>query len=343
MAEIETIFDDKFFESNRKNLEFIGNILKEDESLVVVNPEAGEISIDKGNIGKSGNGLQHIIEQRFEKDNRSIEELAAILSLVMMSAAEGKISRDVKVFQNNIDIGTLDLEKNGIIAFVSKTRDGYDEKFVITGFDDRENKKQADDAIKAVIANYNYTPEFVIVKKQVGATLVSSYNLHLKDLEVNQNKLQTINFKNLNQKKQLETKIKKIKETLEVYNTSKEFGVEFLYDDSNIEYQEEQERQKPSLVINSVTDFKKELVVQKNQYPDKSFLDIAKKLCFGFQNSKVKDEVNELIRDIITKNTGTREEFITGKQVTEALISIYKDEINKTKKKSRNDDYGMER
>ena len=58
----------------------------------------GKFSIDKGNIGKSGNGLQHIIEQRFEKDNRSIEELAAILSLVMMSAAEGKISRDVKVF-----------------------------------------------------------------------------------------------------------------------------------------------------------------------------------------------------------------------------------------------------
>lgn len=207
-----------FIESSKKNLEIVGNILKNDDNIFVENKEAGKISIEKGNVGKSGNGLQHIIEQRFEKDGRSVDEISAMLSLVVTAASEGKISRDVKIFQNEKDIGTLDIEKNGIIAFVSKSRDGTDEKFVITGFDDSKNKRQAEDAMKTVIAEHSYTPEFAIVKEQVGATLVSAYRIHQKELERNKEILQSTDNKNV--ASQIEKKIKKLEDTIKFYDES---------------------------------------------------------------------------------------------------------------------------
>ncbi len=172
-------------ERTNQDLRYIGEILKTGDSLLVKNPEAGDIYIDKGHVGKSGNGLQHIIEQRFEKDKRTADEITAMLGLVMSAVENGKVTRNIEILHNAKDIGTLDIERNGIIAFVSKTRDGRDEKFVITGFDDFTKKEEAAGAIKAVIADNGYAPEFVIVKKQVVATLASAYILHLKELKVN--------------------------------------------------------------------------------------------------------------------------------------------------------------
>lgn len=223
MAEIKDvpfIKTDQFIESSKKNLEVVGNILAYDDSAQVVNAQAGEITVEKGNVGKSGNGLQHIIEQRFEKDDRSVDEISAMLSLVVTSAAEGKISRDVKILQNQKDIGTLDIEKNGIIAFVAKSRDGTDEKFVITGFDDSKNKKQAEDAVRTVIAEHSYAPEFAIVKEQVVATLVSAYSLHQKELENNKNWLE--NSKSENERKQVSKRIEKLEDVIGKYNQSDE-------------------------------------------------------------------------------------------------------------------------
>jgi hypothetical protein len=56
---------------------------------------------------------------------------------------------------------------------VSKKRGFTDEKFIITGFDDAEKKQEATDAIQTVIATHSYTPEFVNVKRQVGAVIAS--------------------------------------------------------------------------------------------------------------------------------------------------------------------------
>lgn len=188
-------------EQIKQNLKYIDLILKTGDSLEVNNKNVGLISIDKGNIGRSGNGMQHIIEQRFEKNNKTIEEITAILPLIIDSTTDGKISRNTEVYQDGKDIGTYDLEKNGIIAFISKTRDGNDEKFVITGFDDSSKKKEADGAIKAVIAENSYDPEFVIVKNQVVAVLTSAYSLHLKELNDNikrwDDKKKYIEIKNL--------------------------------------------------------------------------------------------------------------------------------------------------
>ncbi len=168
-----------------KILKQISFIIETGDSVSFYNKNVGDIFVVKGHVGKSGNGIQHIIEQRFEKDKKSIEEIIAVLALVLDATKNGVVSRDVKILHNQKDIGTLDIEKNGIIAFVSKTRDGKDEKFVITGFDDFSKKEEAGDAIKAVIATNSYAPEFVIVKRQVVATLASSFILHLDELKNN--------------------------------------------------------------------------------------------------------------------------------------------------------------
>lgn len=177
--------DKIYFEHIKQDLHYIGEILETGDSIFVKNKEIGLISVDKGCNGKSGNGLQHIIEQRFEKDGKSIDEISAVLALVMNATEDGKIARNVEVIQNDKDIGTFDIEKNGIISFVSKTRDGRDEKFVITGFDDFSKKEEAGVAINAVIAENSYAPEFVIVKEQVVATLASSLILHLDEIKRN--------------------------------------------------------------------------------------------------------------------------------------------------------------
>lgn len=57
-------------------------------------------------------------------------------------------------------------------------------------------KEEAGDAIKAVIAENSYAPEFVIVKEQVVATIASSFILHLDEIKNNLEK------KNLKKAKQ---------------------------------------------------------------------------------------------------------------------------------------------
>lgn len=200
---------ENYKEHIKQDFLYISKILEYGDSLIVRNKSVGPIYIDKGNIGKSGNGLQHIIEQRFEKDKKSVDEITAVLALVLDSTEDGKIVRNTEIFQDKKDIGTFDLEKKGIISFVSKTRDGNDEKFVITGFDDFSKKEEAGAAIKAVIAENSYAPEFVIVKEQVVATIASSFILHLDEIK---NNLEKNNLK----------KAKQETEKLKPYETSEE-------------------------------------------------------------------------------------------------------------------------
>ena len=216
----EVLYSVGFQEHIKQNLSIINQVIENDESAIIINKDIGNIYIDKGNIGKSGNGLQHIFEQRFEKDNKTIDQIVALSALVLDSAENGKITRDTKVIMNEKDIGTYDLEKNRIIAFVSKTRDGNDEKFIITGFDDFTKKEEAGAAIEAVIANNSYDPEFVIVKNQVVATLASSYNLHRNEINSNNKKLQTI--QNENEKKIIVKKNERLKDLILKYENNQE-------------------------------------------------------------------------------------------------------------------------
>ena len=62
------------------------------------------------------------------------------------------------------------------MAIVSKQRFGKDEKWLLTGYDDFSKKEEAEDAIKTVIAQYDYTEGFSAIRTQVGAIIASIEN-----------------------------------------------------------------------------------------------------------------------------------------------------------------------
>lgn len=172
-AETESNSKKLLKENAKKDFNNIEQSLSNGIDFTVNNSKIGEILIEQGSTGKHGYGLKHIIEQRYKKDGKSEDEITALLSLIVEAARNGEIVRNNEIIQNGKDIGTYYLEKNGIIAFVSKNKNGTNTQFVITGFDDNEKKEEAADAIKTVIADNSYTQEFIIVKQQVGAVITS--------------------------------------------------------------------------------------------------------------------------------------------------------------------------
>ena len=172
-AETESNSKKLLKENAKKDFNNIEQSLSNGIDFTVNNLKIGEILIEQGSTGKHGYGLKHIIEQRYKKDGKSEDEITALLSLIVEAARNGEIVRNNEIIQNGKDIGTYYLEKNGIIAFVSKNKNGTNTQFVITGFDDNEKKEEAADAIKTVIADNSYTQEFIIVKQQVGAVIAS--------------------------------------------------------------------------------------------------------------------------------------------------------------------------
>jgi hypothetical protein len=160
-------------QGGKKDFLLLSDVLETGKSMTAINKDLGEIAIDKGQTGKKGYGLLHIIEERVS-EGKSVEETAAVIHLVVQAAREGKITSEVK-YQggNGSDIGRYGIEKDGIIAIVSKQRFGKNEKFVITGFDNRNKKEEAAEAIQTVIAQHDRSPEFSGFRKQVGAAVSS--------------------------------------------------------------------------------------------------------------------------------------------------------------------------
>jgi len=168
------------------NFDRLSSILETGKSKTILNKELGEISVDKGLTGKKGNGLLHIIENR-TKEGRNDEETAAILHLVIRSAQEGNITRSISDKDTPQIIRRIEIEKNGIIALLSLHRNENKEKWILTGFDNRDKKEEATEAIQTVIAKYNHTPEFSYFRKQVGAAvslLKVSQHLNEKSREI---------------------------------------------------------------------------------------------------------------------------------------------------------------
>ena len=161
---------------NEKNakLQPLSNILETGKSLSVKHKELGEIIIDAGSTGKSSYGLKHIIEQRYKKDGKNEDEITALLCLIQDTLKDGK-SKLQSSFTNSDDSETkhYEIEKDGILAYVSSRRFGKDEKFLLTGFDSKDKNKEAQDAIKTVIAQYDYTLEYSFIRNQVGAIIAS--------------------------------------------------------------------------------------------------------------------------------------------------------------------------
>lgn len=209
--------------------------------------------------------------------------------MVLNSTEDGKVTRNVEVLQNEKDIGTFDIEKNGIISFVSKTRDGKDEKFVITGFDDFSKKEEAEDAIKAVIADNSYAPEFVIVKKQVVATLASAYILHLDEIKHN---LAKGNDKKLQQEF----------ERLKPYNKSEELNEYFSYEKNQKNLQETKESLNAVIAQNALgfQSFKE----IKEQYPNAVDLSNSDKKKWSYK--EVSDYLKSIVNDVMVTSDGNK-------------------------------------
>lgn len=143
-------------------------VLDEGTVYTASNKTLGEIQLRHGN---KSTGLAHIINRRYEERvlNKSQmqpedaqKEITAICFLVADSLDKGSASQTPR--------GNWEIEKGGIKAIINKDREG---KFVITGFDDKKNKEEATESIKAGIAKYGYTPEFLDMYAQVGAVIAS--------------------------------------------------------------------------------------------------------------------------------------------------------------------------
>lgn len=156
----------------KENLELFSRlaaVLDEGTVYTASNKTLGEIQLRHGN---KSTGLAHIINRRYEERvlNKSVQmqpedaqkEITAICFLVADSLDKGSASQTPR--------GNWEIEKGGIKAIINKDREG---KFVITGFDDKKNKEEATESIKAGIAKYGYTPEFLDMYAQVGAVIAS--------------------------------------------------------------------------------------------------------------------------------------------------------------------------
>jgi len=161
--------------------ETLTNILSSGKSEKIFNNKIeNEITIDKGFTGKIGYGLLHIIEGRYIRDKHNQDEIAAILYKVMDAAEYGVITDSVNIREKN-NGKRIGIEKDGIIAIVSR-RQGTNENFVLTGYKIDKKREEAAEAIRTVIAQYGYTPEFSDFRKQVGA-VVSSLQISHKTNE----------------------------------------------------------------------------------------------------------------------------------------------------------------
>ena len=166
----------------------ISDVLSEGEIFTKRNENIdGEIKIKLGDLFDKKNpekiqptGLRHLIKHRMEErlDNGlsmedSQRETAAILFL-----AVNNIDKAPAIKEPN---GKYAIYKDGIRTTIGKDKKG---KFVVSGFDYADTKREATDSIGTVIARYGYTPGFLEIYDQVGA-VASELNIHKENSVVN--------------------------------------------------------------------------------------------------------------------------------------------------------------
>ena len=149
----------------KQDLELLSGVLESGKSAAIRHNEIGEILVDAGTTGKSGYGIKHIIEQRYAKDGKNEDEITALCYLITDALKDGSFRKNGEHF--------AEIKKNGVMAVVSKQRNGNKEQWLLTGYDLHTEKTEATDAIRTVIAQYGYTSEFSGLRKQVGAVIAS--------------------------------------------------------------------------------------------------------------------------------------------------------------------------
>lgn len=154
----------------KKNFNLLNRIFESGKTVLVESPHIGKVVIELGETGKSGYGLMHIIEQRYTKDNMSIDHITALCALVIQTVREGDVTRETR---QRIELQSV----NGIVAIIRKP-DDKKHHWVLTGFDNWNKKKEATDAIKTVSAQNSYAQERSDFREHVGAVVVSLSDKH---------------------------------------------------------------------------------------------------------------------------------------------------------------------
>lgn len=148
-----------------KDFNNLTDMLKNGKDFTVeTNKYFGNVLIEGGKTGKGGYGIKHIIEQRYKKDGKSVDEITAMIPLILDSIRTGKITRETG--------RTIELQKNGIVAILRREPNDKGTNWILTGFENTDNakeKKKAADVIATVIANKDYAPERSSFREQVGA------------------------------------------------------------------------------------------------------------------------------------------------------------------------------
>ncbi len=168
----------------------ISDVLAEGEGFTRRNENIDdEIKIKLGDLFDKKNpeklqptGLRHLIKHRMEERlnngfsmEKSQKETTAILFLSV-----NNIDKAPAVKEPN---GKYAIYKDGIRTTIGKDKKG---KFVVSGFDYADTKREATESIGTVIARYGYTPGFLEIYDQVGA-VASELNIHKENSVVNKN------------------------------------------------------------------------------------------------------------------------------------------------------------
>lgn len=147
----------------------------------------GEIKIKLGDLFDKKNpekiqptGLRHLIKHRMEErlNNGFSMEDAQKETTAILFLALNNIDKAPAVKEQN---GRYAIYKDGIKTLIGKDKKG---KYVVSGFDYIDTKREATDSIGTGIARYEYTPGFLEIYDQVGA-VASELNIHKKNSVVN--------------------------------------------------------------------------------------------------------------------------------------------------------------
>lgn len=147
----------------------------------------GEIKIKLGDLFDKKNpekiqptGLRHLIKHRMEErlNNGFSMEDAQKETTAILFLALNNIDKAPAVKEQN---GRYAIYKDGIKTLIGKDKKG---KYVVSGFDYIDTKREAPDSIGTGIARYGYTPGFLEIYDQVGA-VASELNIHKKNSVVN--------------------------------------------------------------------------------------------------------------------------------------------------------------
>lgn len=150
----------------------LSEVLENGEIIIKKNSILNDVRVKRGGLKE---GLVHLIDHRikervFKKDvNMNIEKAKIETSAILFLAIDN-IDKSPAILEKN---GNYGIYHNGIKTIITKDKKGH---YVLSGYDNKQTKKEATDSINAVIAEYGKSPEFLGIYAQVGA-VIASYNI----------------------------------------------------------------------------------------------------------------------------------------------------------------------